>query len=183
METTLDRSNVLTRIRAVLRIGALWGAFGAAVGLAVGVVAGLVGVAPLAEALVVGPLSFGSLGMLLGSGFATALTLGERGRSFSEITPRRAAVWGGLGAAALPILALVMSGGSVAGEGLTLIELVLEGLTGVVVYAAVGAGLAAGSVAIAKRGERLTGDMAVPVLGGGSDEPEPGSMDSPEAAL
>ena len=174
---------MLTRFRAVLRIGALWGALGAAMGLAIGVVASSVGVVPLAEALVVGPLSFGSLGMLLGSGFATALTLGERGRSFSELTPIRAAVWGGLGAAAIPILALVVSGGSVAGEGLTLIELALEGLVGVAAYGALGAGLAAGSVAIAKRGDKLTGGTATPALGEASDEPEPDPIDPPGAAL
>jgi hypothetical protein len=140
----------LRRLRGVLGIGTLWGAVGTAVGSVAGLVVSLSGGLPLLDTLVEFGMGAGGLGFGLGSAFAVVLTTLEKRRTLDELTPGRAAGWGA-----------VAGGGAALVVGVTLVpalfpvlplsQLVLLLISGTVSYGALTAGLAAGSVALARR--------------------------------
>ena len=128
-------SDALYRLRGALVLGTIWGALFAIVGIVLALVIGVVlpqeidaGEGPLSAGLVLGVAGF-----LSGMGFSALLSWSERGRRLHDLSLGRVALYGALGAAAIPSLL-----GADPGEGW---------ITG-----AVGGILAAGSVALARRG-------------------------------
>jgi len=116
------------------------------VGLFLSVSGGL----PFLDTLVEFGLGAGRLGFGLGSTFAFVLTTLERRRTLDELTPGRAAGWGalaGAGAALVVGLSLVPALFPV----LSTAQLALLLISGTASYGALTAGLAAGTVALARR--------------------------------
>lgn len=168
---------LLLRIRAALGIGAIWAGVGGVIGSAIGGVAGLF-VGEFGYLFAMGGLGAGAMGFVLGTGFATALSTLNRDRSLEELTPRRAGFIGFVVGACVPLLGIAVSTALV-GSAVPIVRLlpVLLGAAGS--YGALTAGLAAGTVALAKRAPSVldegTGadglqgvgpDPAVPLLHG-----------------
>ena len=127
---------ILRRLRGIavsaLTWAVLWGMLGASAYVVISLVAGSSGPRP---ALDVGYLAglfgtgfrfFGSIGAIAGGLFATAVSLGERRRTFATLRPRRMVLWGALGGAALPVLSGL--GGLYFGVADAARELVLGGI-------------------------------------------------------
>lgn len=93
-------------------------------------------------------LAWATFGAVSGAVFATALTLAERRRSLDELSVWRTALWGALGALALPVALMSLA---VKEGGLVALPLAPVLVT-VGVSAALGAGSAAGTLALARRG-------------------------------
>ena len=134
--------NFIRRLRGAMGIaltwGILWAAFGALLTLVVMVLSPEqvdAGEGPAKVATVLGLVGF-----LSGLGFAGLLHLGEKRRSIRELSLGRVALWGALGAAAIPALV-----GANAGEGW------FSGLLGGV--------FAAASVAVARRSAIREGEQ------------------------
>ena len=142
----------LVRLRGALGIGTVWGALGATIATLVGLGGVALGQLPLSAVLEIA-LGAGGLGLLLGSGFGVALTLVEGNRRLDELTVGRAALWGGLVGAVAPVGILLLAIAPTIGFAPILNwQALVATLSGAVAYGAVCAGLAAGTIAIAKRG-------------------------------
>lgn len=76
----------------------------------------------------------GAFGFISGAVFGLLLSLAEGRRKLLDITPARAAIWGALGAATLPVIS--------------------GRFDQVMFFSPIGAAIAAGTVAIARRAER-----------------------------
>lgn len=105
---------------------------------------------PLLTALSIWALGMALVGFLLGSGFGVFLALFEGRRTLAELTPWRAARWGGLAGAALPVGWLLL-GMARPETAMPLTSALLVVLAAGATYGALTAGLAAGTVWIAKR--------------------------------
>ena len=135
----------LKRIRGAVGVGvtwaAMWGAVGAFLGLLDGVVmrGGSIQVGVLVDAV----QTLSVLGFIGGGTFAVILGLAGRRRTFDEMSLSRFAVWGGL-AASIMLGAGAILGGSV--------EQLVDpaGLIVASIVALLGAGSAAGSLALAR---------------------------------
>ena len=140
----------LRKFRGMLGIGTLWGLIGSVVGGIGGLISGIVGGGSFPGTVATGMFWVGSVGFLLGSGFAGVLMVMERRRTLEELTPGRAAIWGALAGAAVPAVGILISVG-LSGSVLSLSELVVVGLAAAGSYGALTAGLAAGTLALAKK--------------------------------
>ena len=98
----------LRRLRGVLGTGLTWGVLWAVIGLAVGLIVGVVdpdSIDPGEEPPIIAAF-VGIGGFISGVTFGTILSIAERGRkSILDLSLSRAALWGILGAAAVPLLA------------------------------------------------------------------------------
>jgi hypothetical protein len=128
---------ILRRLRGVVGIGLTW-----AVGW--GLVGGLLtailrifrpGDFDAGENELVAAALFAMAGFLCGTAFSLLFALAERRRAVDDLSVLRSAVWGGLGAAALPFLTSMNDSMAV-------------------LCAPLGAAFAAGAVALAKQGAR-----------------------------
>ena len=140
----------LRRLRGVLGIGTLWGVAGTALGTVAGLIVSVSGGLPLLDTLVEFGLGAGGLGFVLGSGFAGVLTMLERRRTLDELSPGRAALWGGMAGAAAALvvgISLLPELGAI----LSVRQLVLLFVAAPGSYGALSAALAAGTVALARR--------------------------------
>ena len=147
----------LKRIRGTLGLGLTWAAAWAVVGALIGIVffGGGINVELLANALL-----FAVSGFVGGVGFSGILALAGGRRTFDEMSLPRFAGWGALGG--LLVSALLLSGGS----GLTFTSALVVG-----VVTLMGAGSAAGSLALARRADRaLEAGEDVELLGGESPQ-------------
>lgn len=129
------------RLRAAIGMGLLWGAAWFGVGLI------LLAIVGLDAADVPFPLFFGFLGFLAGAVFAGLLVVGEGRRRFEEMSLGRFAAWGALGGVALAGVVSVTAGAG-------------EFLTPSIVLALAGGGSAAGSLLLARKGERKNAELA-----------------------
>lgn len=127
---------MLRKLRGVLAIGLTWGVLWAAIGAVTALIIGATipgsidpGEDPLTMAGIIG-----LVGVFSGMAFGTVLSLAERRKTLLQLSPIRAAVWGIVGGAALPLLTTMNN------------ELMF-------ITCPLGAVFAAGSVAIARRGE------------------------------
>jgi len=121
------------RVRAALVVGATWAATWLGAGLVMLAIVGL------DAADVPFPLFFGLLGFLAGTTFAGVLAVAERHRRFDQMSIPRFGAWGAFGGV---LLSLVISFG-VGGELGVLAP----------VFGVAGAASAAGSLAIARKGQ------------------------------
>ena len=161
------------RLRGAIGMGVTWAVGWAPVGAVTGWVTGLVFGFPLAGVAINYATMFGVLGFVGGTIFSGVLRLAEGRRRFEELTFPRFVGWGALGGLVLGGLAVALG---LLGSGLSVLGLVMAG-----VATLLGAGSAAGTLAIARAGEdpplleggddasdrRLPGD-AVPRVTGGS---------------
>jgi hypothetical protein len=137
----------LRRLRGAVGIGAIWGCALSVLGSAIAIVASIIWHA-IPPSLVVtyvvnAALWYGVEGFVLGSGFAVVLTIIDGRKTFEELTPGRAALWGALAGVGLTIVA------GLVGNGLSI---PLTGfLAAICMCGAVAAGLGAGTVALARR--------------------------------
>ena len=142
----------LKRIRGALGMGLTWAAAWAFVGTGLMVVWGLVGMltgglgGPTGWNLLLDLVFFAGFfalgGFVVGAGFSVALGIAEGRRRFDEMSVPRFASWGAVGGLFLSLTPLSSGQGSV-----------LEHVLFVGVLALMGAGSAAGSLALARRAD------------------------------
>lgn len=131
----MDR--IVRTVRGAVGVGVTWAAMWAVVGLLIGVGMRLArpqdlgpGEHPITIAVV-----FGVVGLLSGAIFAIVMAIAERRRTLGELSVPRAAGWGALASVLLPLLTSMDNGM-------------------IVIFAPLGAMVAATSVALAKRHAR-----------------------------
>lgn len=134
----------LQRIRGAVGIGLTWAAAWAPVGAITGLLTGMFLGFPLAVVTANYAVMFGVLGLIGGTIFSSVLSFAEGGRSFDQLSLRRFVVWGGLGGLLLGALAV---SAELLGAGPTTLGAVITGASTLL-----GAGSAAGTLAIAKAG-------------------------------
>ena len=133
--------NWLHRIRGAVGMGLAWAATWAGVGVIVGVITGVL-TGRLVEMVVGFGVSFAVLGLSGGTIFSIVLSIAEGRRRFDQMSLTRFAFWGAAGALLLTVFSQVEVGG---GTGLDVM------MDGVIVL--LGAGSAAGSLALARRAD------------------------------
>ncbi len=124
-------------IRGMLGVGLTWGVAWAALGALLGWTVLLLRPQDIDAGESPGRIAaiLGIAGLISGAGFALALSLLERGRTLRDVSLARVALWGATGGAIVPLLSSVPE-------------------SQMLWTCPLGAGLAAGSVAIARRAER-----------------------------
>lgn len=126
----------LRKCRGILGFGATWGVAWGLIFAALGVIVGIVdpdSIGPGEDPLHVG--WYGAVfGFVSGAAFSLVLSLAESRRTIRELSAGRAAVWGIVGTALFPLLTPVDN-------------------SMLIILCPIGAGLAAASVALAKRAE------------------------------
>ena len=146
------------KLRGILGIGAIWGVAGSVLGFALGAIVSMIWPEVLPTTVVkyvlFMALQHGVTGFVFGSGFAGVLTIMDGRKTIEELTPKRAALWGALVGASFPIIIGLMVMGLGFGSDLPLAELIFAGLGSCCVYGAMTAGVAAGTVSLAR------GDLA-----------------------
>lgn len=138
----------LRRIRAAVGIGLTWAAGWAPVGAAVGALLHFLlpgGPLSLGAVIWLNAATFAVLGVVGGTIFATVLRLTEGHRRFDELSLPRFAGWGAVGG--------VLLGGAAVATGLWGAGFGLLGAGVVGAATLLGAGSAAGSLALARRAE------------------------------
>ena len=141
----------LRKLRGILGIGATWGLVGGVVGTVGGAVALLFGL-PVLETLLIAGLGGTALGFVIGGGFASILSLMDGRRSLEQLSPARSAMWGASAGVLSMVLMTLMGGGP---------EPLYNFLLASGVFGGIGAGMAAGTVLLARRSLRQlpeTGD-------------------------
>ena len=118
-----------------------WAPLGAVTGLITGVVLGL----PLGTVVANYALLLGGLGFAGGTIFSTVLSIAEGRHRFDQLSLPRFAVWGALGGLLLGVLAVTVG---ILGPGLTILDAIIVGVSTLL-----GAGSAAGSLALARRAD------------------------------
>ena len=150
---------LLSKLKAVLGIGSIWGIAAGTVGTALGALSGLPTGSFLSSALVLG-VGSGVAAFVLGVGFGGLLSVMEGRRTLDELTAHRAALWGFVVGAAVALV------GTIAVASLMDVVRIAESILGLpipiglqltaiaagaVSYGAITAGLAAATVSLAKR--------------------------------
>ncbi len=133
-------------------MGAIWGVAGSVFGALAGGLEAVFLAEPVFASMWDLGSTLGFFGFVTGSGFATVLTAMEGRRTIGELSATRAALWGGIGGAALPAIALLIQRG---GPGLMVVIsdpqhsfLMASVLSGVIPAA-----MASGTVFLARRSE------------------------------
>ena len=130
----------LKRIRGAVGMGLAWAAVWTGVGAIVGVVAWVLGLDP-ASGIAEGAAVTGIMGFVAGATFSTVLGITEGRRRFDEMSLPRFAFWGAVGGLLIGVLVV---GGAVFAPGPGSVVGLLTLL---------GAGSAAGSLALARRAD------------------------------
>lgn len=132
----------LQRIRGAVGIGLTWAAGWAPVGALTGLVTAAFLHFPLGILVPNFAIMFGVLGFFGGAIFSTVLGLADGRRSFDQLSFRRFVAWGALGGF---VLGAIAATGGILGAGLTVFGVVIT-----VTSTLLGAGSAAGTLAIAR---------------------------------
>ena len=137
---------LLRRIRGAVGMGLTWGAGWAPLGALTGWIVGTILGFPLGGVVRNYAILFAMLGFVGGAIFSSVLSLAERRRSFEQLSLPRFIIWGALGGFLLG--GLSVGGGRLFGAGLDVLGAVIAGTTTLL-----GAGSAAGTLAIARAGD------------------------------
>lgn len=146
-------SEILRKLRGLAGVGITWGVAWATIGAGVGYLLGLASPEiwtwsnPIAE----WALGIGLYGFVSGVGFGGLLSLREGAKTIRELSMSRIAVWGALGAVAVPLLFGALG---TFGAGTTVADVV----GAMLVTGGLGALSAPGSIAIARQAELEAGD-------------------------
>ncbi len=129
-------SVLFRKLRGIVGVGLTWGLIWAALGALLGIVYGVLSPQDVdpGESPVDIARMLGIAGFISGAGFALMLALLERGRTLRDVSRSRVALWGVVGGAIIPLLTSVDD-------------------SQVFWTCPVGALLAAGTVAVARRAE------------------------------
>jgi hypothetical protein len=143
---------LLQRLRGLLGVGVTWGALWSLIGGGIGIVIGVLRpeVWQWSNPILEWGLGMGLYGVVSGIGFGTLLTLREGRKTLSDLSLRRVAKWGVLGAAAVPLLFGALGTFGV-GTG------VADVLGAMLVTGSLGGIFAPASVAMARRAELSAG--------------------------
>ena len=97
---------LLRKLRGLLGIGLTWGTLWAGIGAAIGAMLGIVSPAGSAwtTSILERAVGMGLYGLVSGVGFGALLSVGEGRKTILHLSPGRAAVWGALGSATVPLL-------------------------------------------------------------------------------
>lgn len=128
---------LIRTVRGAIGVGATWAALWAIFGFLFGILLRIVrphGFNPGENELVIS-IVFGVVGFLSGVAFSLVMAIAERRRTLDQLSVARAAGWGAIASAALPLLTSIPNGT-------------------IVIFAPLGALFAATSVALAKRDAR-----------------------------
>ena len=135
------------RLRGAIGLGLTWAAGWVPVGALTGFITGsTLGLLPLGRMTANYALLFGVLGFLGGTIFSAVVSITEGRRSFGQLSVPRFVAWGALGGLLLGGLAVAAG---ILGSGFTGLGAVIGGVTTLL-----GAGSAAGTLVIAKAGNR-----------------------------
>ncbi len=139
-------NKLLRKIRGLVGIGLNWGVLWGAVGAGIGTVIGILNpeVWQWSNPILEWGLGIGAYGFVSGIGFGTLLTLREGRKTLADLSLRRVAKWGVLGAAAVPLLFMGMFE-----VGTTALDVI----GAIVLTGSLGGTFAPISVAIARRSE------------------------------
>src|SRR5262245_29469477 len=135
--------SLLRKLRGALGMGLTWAVVWALIFYAIGTVIGIVdpdSIDPGEEPIRISLIG-GVFGLVSGVVFSTLLAAGDRNKKIRDLSLARAAIWGFLGTSVFPLI-------SGADARMALI------------FGPIGAALAAGMVALAKRGEKQQLDQA-----------------------
>jgi hypothetical protein len=135
----------LRKLRGIIGTGLTWSIGWAAGWVAVGVGFGV----PLGSLLGIA-VNGALIGFIAGGSFATVLSIAERHRTLDQLSLKRVALWGFLGGVALPLF----FSPRLLGSGLPFRMVLTTFVLPTAVSGLLGAGFAAGSVALARREER-----------------------------
>jgi hypothetical protein len=138
------------KLRAIRGIGAIWSLVGSVLGFSLSAFVSIFwhDVLPttVVDYVAFTTLQHAVIGFVLGSGFAGVLTILEGRKTLDELTPGRAALWGALtGVGFATALGLFLT----SGLGVSITLALWVAMPGV--YGAVTAGIAAGTVSLARR--------------------------------
>lgn len=141
-------NRLLRRLRGLLGVGLTWGALWGVIGALVGLLLGLVApdVWGWTHRLFEWTIGMGLYGLLSGVGFGSLLALRERRNTIFDVSLGRAAIWGVVGAAAVPLLFGALGTFEV---GTTTVEV----LGAILVTGVLGGTFAPAAIAIARRAE------------------------------
>ena len=141
------------RLRGLLGVGVTWGALWSVIGAGVGLVLGVVApeVWGWTDRLFEWTIGMGLYGLVSGVGFGSVLSLREGRKTVLDIPLRRAAIWGVVGAAAVPLLFGALGAFEV---GTTTAEV----LGAILVTGVLGGTFAPAAIAIARRAELRAGE-------------------------
>lgn len=129
-------NRLFRRLRGMVGMGLTWGVAWAAIFYVIASVVAVVdppSIDPGEQPAFIAAFG-GAFGFISGAIFGLLFSLAEGRRKLLDITPARAAIWGALGAATLPLLS--------------------GRFDQVMLFSPIGAAIAAGTVAIARRAER-----------------------------
>lgn len=97
---------LLRKLRGVMGIGLIWGTLWAVIGTTIGLVIGATvpgSIDPGEHPILIGAI-IGVVGFICGASFGIVLSFAESRKTILDLSPTRAALWGALGSAALPLL-------------------------------------------------------------------------------
>jgi hypothetical protein len=100
----LEGATMLRRIRGALSLAGLWAVAWVPVGVLVGLAKGWSHLPPRSKSELVFLAVWTFLGASSGAVFAALLATLEKNRTLADLSPRRLAVWGAIGGAALPVV-------------------------------------------------------------------------------
>jgi len=98
-------NELVHRLRGLFGVGVTWGALWSAIGAGIGLAIGTVtpDLWEVSNPILKWALGMGLYGLVSGVGFGSLLALREGRRTLLDVSLRRAAIWGVLGAAAVPL--------------------------------------------------------------------------------
>ena len=145
--------NLLRKLRGLVGVGVMWGTLWGTIGAGIGAIIGIVtpDVWLYANPVFDWALGMGLYGLVSGVGFGGLLSLREGRKRLGDLSLKRVAVWGVLGAAAVPPIFGLLG---TFPAGTTLLDIL--GAIGVTAF--LGGTFASTSVAIARRAELQAGE-------------------------
>ncbi len=141
-------NRLVRRLRGLLGVGVTWGTLWSVIGAGIGLVVGVISpeVWENTNPIIEWAVGMGLYGFVSGIGFGSLLSLREGRKTILDISPRRAAIWGVAGAAAVPLLFGALG---TFDAGTTAVEV----LGAILVTGVLGGTFAPASIAVARRAE------------------------------
>lgn len=155
--------NLFRKLRGLVGVGVMWGTLWGTIGAGIGAIIGIVSPDAwlYANPILDWAIGMGMYGLVSGVGFGALLSLREGRKRLAELSLKRVALWGIIGAAAVPPMFGLLG---TFPAGTTLLDVL--GAIGVTAF--LGGTFASSSVAIARKAELQAGEDSG-LLGSGYD--------------